>query len=154
MKVGSDNLLMINVYIVYDCMVGNCCIFVNNVMLVGYVLVDDFVIIGGMIVVYQFCIIGVYVMVGGCFGVVQDVFFYVIVQGNYVMLFGVNIEGLKCCGFSCEVIIVICNVYKLIYCSGKMFDEVKLEIVELVETYLEVKVFIDFFVCLMCGLIC
>lgn len=52
MKVGSDNLLMINVYIVYDCMVGNCCIFVNNVMLVGYVLVDDFVIIGGMIVVY------------------------------------------------------------------------------------------------------
>lgn len=49
---GSDNLLMINAYIAYDCTVGNRCIFVNNVTLAGYVSVDDFAIIGGMIVVY------------------------------------------------------------------------------------------------------
>lgn len=145
---------MINVYVVYDCMFGDCCILVNNVMFVGYVLLDDYVIIGGMMVVYQFCVIGLYVMVGGCFGVVQDVLLFVIVQGNYVMLFGVNIEGLKCCGFSWEVIIVICNVYKLLYCSGKMLEEVKLEIVELVVQYFEVQLFVDFFVCFICGLIC
>ena len=62
--VGSDNLLMVNVHIAHDCVIGNRCIFANNATLGGHVTVDDFAIIGGMTAVHQWCIIGAHVMVG------------------------------------------------------------------------------------------
>lgn len=50
--IGNDNNLMSYVYIGYDCIVGNYCLLVLNVGLVGYVEVDDFVIISVGSVVY------------------------------------------------------------------------------------------------------
>lgn len=63
--IGLNNLLMVNVYVVYDCVIGDNIILVNNVVVVGYVEIGDYVILGGIIVVYQFCKIGVYVFIGG-----------------------------------------------------------------------------------------
>lgn len=89
-KVGSDNLLMVNVHVAHDCVVGNSCVLANNATLAGHVEVDDHAIIGGMTAIHQFCIIGAHVMVGGCSGVAQDVPPFVIAQGNHATPFGVN----------------------------------------------------------------
>lgn len=67
MFIGDDNWIMVYVYIVYDCCVGNYMVFLSNVQIVGYVEVGDWVIFGGMLGVYQFVCIGVYVMLGGVF---------------------------------------------------------------------------------------
>ena len=56
-----------------------------------------------------------------------------------------NIEGLKRRGFSKEALHAIRNAYKLLYRSGKTFDEAKPEIAELAERHPEVKAFSDFF---------
>lgn len=144
-KIGDDNLLMINAHIAHDCIVANRCIFANNATLGGHVSVDDFAIIGGMTAVHQFCIIGAHVMVGGCSGVAQDVPPYVIAQGNHASPIGVNIEGLKRRGFSKEALKAIRDAYKLLYRSGRLLEEVKVEIAALAEQHPEVKLFSEFF---------
>jgi len=144
-KVGSDNLMMVNAHVAHDCTVGNRCILANNATLAGHVSVDDFAIIGGMTAVHQFCIIGAHVMVGGCSGVAQDVPPYVIAQGNHATPFGVNIEGLKRRGFSREAIHAVRNAYKILYRSGKTFEEAKPEIAQIAEQHPEVKAFVEFF---------
>ncbi|UDG81546.1 Acyl-[acyl-carrier-protein]--UDP-N-acetylglucosamine O-acyltransferase [Candidatus Profftia lariciata] len=144
-KVGSDNLLMINVHIAHDCVIGNYCIFANNVTLGGHVKVDDFTIIGGMTAVHQFCVIGAHVMVGGCSGVAQDIPPYLIAQGNHARPFGLNTKGLRRRGFDTESLHTIRNVYKILYRSGKPLEEAKKEITELAKKYSDVRLFIDFF---------
>ncbi len=118
-KVGNDNLLMVNVHIAHDCIIGNRCIIANNGTLGGHVTLGDYAIIGGMTAVHQFCKIGAHVMVGGCSGVAQDVPPYVIAQGNHATPFGLNLEGLKRRGFEKESLHAIRNAYKVLYRSGK-----------------------------------
>lgn len=143
--VGNDNLLMINAHIAHDCIVGNYCIFANNVTLGGHVTIDDFTIIGGMTAIHQWCTIGSHVMIGGCSGVNQDVPPYIMAQGNHAMPFGINIEGLKRRGFSKEALYAIRYAYKLLYRSGKTLDQVRPEIAMLAKQYREVQLFYDFF---------
>lgn len=144
-KVGNDNLLMINSHIAHDCIIGNRCILANNATLAGHVEIDDFAIIGGMTAIHQYCIIGAHVMVGGCSGVAQDVPPYVIAQGNHATPFGINIEGLKRRGFSKESLHAIRNVYKLLYRSDRVLEEVKPEIEELAKQNTDIQAFVDFF---------
>lgn len=142
--IGDDNWIMVYVYIVYDCQVGNKIIFVNNFQLVGYVIVDDWVIFGGFIGIYQFCWIGVYVMMVVGIVVLQDVLFYLMVVGNMVMFYGINVEGLKCCGFMVELLIVLKCVYCMLYKFGLLFEEVKFKLVEEVKIQFDVQCFVDF----------
>ena len=127
-KVGNDNLLMVNVHVAHDCVVGNSCILANNATLAGHVEIDDHAIIGGMTAIHQFCIIGTHVMVGGCSGVAQDVPPFVIAQGNHATPFGVNAVGLKRRGFDKDQMQAIRNAYKILYRSEKTLDEAKTEI--------------------------
>ncbi|AKC31892.1 acyl-ACP--UDP-N-acetylglucosamine O-acyltransferase [Candidatus Pantoea carbekii] len=143
--VGSDNLLMVNVHIAHDCIVGNGCIFANNTTLGGHVTVDNFVTIGGMTAVHQWCTIGSYSMIGGCSGIVQDVPPYIIAQGNHAIPFGINIKGLKRRGFKKEVLYAIREVYNLLYRSNKKMEEIKPEIEVLMNQYNEIQLFYDFF---------
>lgn len=143
-KVGDDNLLMVNVHIAHDCLIGNRCIIANNGTLGGHVTLGDFAIIGGMTAVHQFCQIGAHVMVGGCSGVAQDVPPYVIAQGNHATPFGLNLEGLKRRGFDKESLHAIRNAYKTLYRSGKPLDEAREEIAEMAKNNSHVQVFSDF----------
>ncbi|CDG18984.1 acyl-ACP--UDP-N-acetylglucosamine O-acyltransferase [Xenorhabdus doucetiae] len=143
-RVGSDNLLMINVHIAHDCIVGDRCIIANNGTLGGHVILGDYVIIGGMTAVHQFCQIGSHVMVGGCSGVAQDVPPYIIAQGNHATPFGLNIEGLKRRGFDKESLHAIRHAYKTLYRSGKTLDEARQDIGLQSETNPHVKIFSDF----------
>lgn len=143
-RVGDDNLLMVNVHVAHDCVIGNRCILANNATLGGHVSVDDFAIIGGMTAVHQFCQIGAHVMVGGCSGVAQDVPPFVIAQGNHATPFGINIEGLKRRGFERADLHAIRAAYKLLYRSGKTLEEAKPELQALAAEHSVVQLFIDF----------
>jgi len=63
-KIGSDNLLMANVHVAHDCVIGNQCILANSVNLAGHVEIDDFAILGGMSGVHQFVKIGAHSFIG------------------------------------------------------------------------------------------
>jgi UDP-N-acetylglucosamine acyltransferase len=143
-KVGNDNLLMVNVHVAHDCVIGDHCILANNATLGGHVTVDEYAIIGGMCAVHQFCAIGAHVMVGGCSGVAQDVPPFIIAQGNHASPNGVNTTGLQRRGFSKEAIQAIRNAYKLLYRSGRTLEEVKPEIAEIAIVHTEVQPFYDF----------
>lgn len=56
-----------------------------------------------------------------------------------------NIEGLKRRGFSREAIHAVRNAYKILYRSGKTFEEAKPEIAQIAEQHPEVKAFVEFF---------
>lgn len=144
-KVGSDNLLMVNVHVAHDCVVGNSCVLANNATLAGHVEVDDHAIIGGMTAIHQFCIIGAHVMVGGCSGVAQDVPPFVIAQGNHATPFGVNAVGLKRRGFDKDEMQAIRNAYKILYRSEKTLDEAKTEIEALAKEQPVVQQYLEFF---------
>ncbi|GAA3896013.1 MULTISPECIES: acyl-ACP--UDP-N-acetylglucosamine O-acyltransferase [Gibbsiella] len=144
-KVGSGNLLMVNVHVAHDCVVGDSCILANNATLAGHVEIDDHAIIGGMTAIHQFCIIGAHVMVGGCSGVAQDVPPFVIAQGNHATPFGINAVGLKRRGFDKDEMQAIRNAYKIIYRSEKTLDEAKAELAELAKQQPVVQQYLDFF---------
>ncbi|AEW44388.1 UDP-N-acetylglucosamine acyltransferase [Serratia symbiotica str. 'Cinara cedri'] len=144
-KIGNDNLLMVNVHIAHDCIVGNACVLANNATLAGYVEVDDYAIIGGMTAIHQFCIIGAYVMVGGCSGVAQDVPPFVIAQGNHATPIGINTIGLKRRGFDEDQMRTIRNAYKILYRREKTLAQAKIEIEALAKKQPVVQQFVDFF---------
>ncbi|NIG98298.1 MAG: acyl-ACP--UDP-N-acetylglucosamine O-acyltransferase [Serratia symbiotica] len=144
-KVGSDNLLMVNVHIAHDCVVGNACVLANNATLAGHVEVDDYAIIGGMTAIHQFCIIGAHVMVGGCSGVAQDVPPFVIAQGNHATPIGVNAIGLKRRGFDKDQMQTIRNAYKILYRREQTLDQAKAEIEALAKEQPVLQQFLDFF---------
>lgn len=144
-KVGSGNLLMVNVHVAHDCVVGDSCILANNATLAGHVEIDDHAIIGGMTAIHQFCIIGAHVMVGGCSGVAQDVPPFVIAQGNHATPFGINAVGLKRRGFDKDEMQAIRTAYKIIYRSEKTLEEAKAELAELVKQQPVVQQYLDFF---------
>lgn len=143
-KIGNGNLLMINVHIAHDCVVGNHCIMANNVTLGGHVQVDDYVIIGGMTAIHQFCLIGAHVMIGGCSGVVQDIPPFIIAQGNHATPFGLNIEGLKRRGFSRSTIHALRDAYRIIYRSNKTVTRAKIDLKLLAIEYPIINEFINF----------
>ncbi|TDQ59484.1 acyl-[acyl-carrier-protein]--UDP-N-acetylglucosamine O-acyltransferase [Mesocricetibacter intestinalis] len=144
-QIGDENLFMINAHIAHDCKIKNRCILANNATLAGHVELDDFVIVGGMSAIHQFVIIGAHVMLGGGSMVSQDVPPYVMAQGNHARPFGVNFEGLKRRGFDKSTLHTIRNVYKLIYRSDKILEEVIPEIEQIAESESAISFFVDFF---------
>lgn len=145
-KVGNDNLLMINVHIAHDCVVGNNCVLANNVTLAGHVEVDDYAIVGGLTAIHQFCVIGPHVMVGGCSGVAQDVPPFLIAQGNHATPIGINTVGLKRHGFNKNEIQAIRHAYKVLYRREKTLDQAKSEIQILSKDQPVIKEFLSFFI--------
>jgi len=122
-RIGSNNLLMVNVHVAHDCQVGDNCIIANNVALAGHVHVGDYAIIGGQTGVHQFCHIGAHAMCGAASMLVQDLPAYVMAAGNSAKPHGINSEGLKRRGFSPEAIRAIKQAYKFIYRKGLKLDE-------------------------------
>ncbi len=132
-RIGSNNLLMVNVHVAHDCQVGDNCIIANNVALAGHVQVGDYAIIGGQTGVHQFCHVGAHAMCGAASMLVQDLPAYVMAAGNSAKPHGINTEGLKRRGFSPEAIRALKQAYKFIYRQGLKLDEAisELQLLEL-----------------------
>ena len=94
-RVGARGYFMNNSHVGHDCIVGNDVIFATSATLGGHCEIGDFVYIGGLSAVHQFTRIGPQVMVGGVCGVRGDVIPFGLVNGQYAVLEGLNIIGMR-----------------------------------------------------------
>jgi len=117
-KVGSNNLLMENMHVAHDCVIGNGCIIGNSTKFAGEVVVDDYAIISAVILCHQFCHIGSYVMIQGGCRFSQDIPPFIIAGKEPTKYCGINIVGLRRRGFSNELINNIHEAYRLLYSKG------------------------------------
>lgn len=122
--VGSGNLLMENMHVAHDCVIGNGCIIGNSTKFAGEVVVDDNAIISAEVLIHQFNNIGGYVMIQGGTRTSQDIPPYVIAGKEPVRFAGVNLIGLRRRGFSNETIEMIHDAYRIIYASSVLKDGV------------------------------
>lgn len=117
-RIGNDNLLMANVHIAHDCIVGNHTIFANNASLAGHVIVEDYVILGGYSLVHQFCNIGAYSFSAAASLITKDVPPFVLVSGHMARPYGLNTEGMRRRGFDAETVRRLRNAYRILYRSN------------------------------------
>jgi UDP-N-acetylglucosamine acyltransferase len=127
-RLGSRILVMAYAHVAHDCVVGDDVILANAATLAGHVKVGDFAIVGGLAGVHQFCRIGAHAMIGGAACVLQDVAPYVIGNGNPFSVSGVNLEGLKRRGFDADALAAVRAAHKLVWRSGKVLAEAKIEL--------------------------
>lgn len=132
--IGSDNLLMVNVHIGHDSIIGNNCIFANGVSLAGHVEIYDHVYMAGHSAIHQFCKMGRYSMAAAAAIITQDVPPFVTVHGNRAKPNGFNIVLLKRLGFSSEELADVKRAYKLLYRSNLGLEDAKAEILNLDQT--------------------
>ncbi|MFB6349033.1 acyl-ACP--UDP-N-acetylglucosamine O-acyltransferase [Moraxella marmotae] len=142
-RIGSHNLLMVNVHIAHDCVVGDHNVLANNVGVAGHAHIGNYVIIGGQSGVHQFCRIDDYSMIGGASLIVKDVAAFVTVSGNPAKTHGLNKEGMRRKGWSAQTIKVIDEAYRVIFRSGLLRDEALVELHALLEQEPKVQLLID-----------
>lgn len=143
-KVGSRNLLMVNVHIAHDCVVGDDCIFANNATLAGHVHIGNWVIFGGLAAIHQFGRVGDHAFVAGMAALNQDVPPFVMAAGHYAKPFGINKEGLKRRGFSPEAISLIRHAYMTVYKEGNTIEEAVNKLLPLVAQEPSIQLLVDF----------
>lgn len=143
-KVGSRNLLMVNVHIAHDCIVGDDCIFANNATLAGHVHIGNWVIFGGLAAIHQFGRVGDHAFIAGMAALNQDVPPFVMAAGHYAKPFGINKEGLKRRGFSAEAITLIRHAYMVVYKEGNTIEEAIEKLTPLATQEDSIKMLIDF----------
>lgn len=115
--IENNNLLMAYVHIAHDCHIKNHVIIANNVALAGHVKIDSQAIIGGISGIHQFVQVGKLAMIGGMSKVDRDVPPYLIVEGNPSTIRTLNIVGLKRANFKKSEILLLKQIFHLIYKS-------------------------------------
>ncbi len=141
--VGDNNLLMENMHIAHDCIIGNEIIIGNSTKLAGEVTVDDRAIISATFLCHQFCHIGGYVMVQGGSRSPKDIPPYIIAGREPIRYAGINIVGLRRRGFSNELIDLIHETYRLLYSKGVLSEGIE-EIKKNINITPEIQYIIDF----------
>ncbi len=141
--VGSNNLLMENMHVAHDCILGNGLIIGNSTKFAGEVVVDDNAIISATVLCHQFCHIGGYVMIQGGSRFSQDIPPYIIAGKEPIRFAGLNLVGLRRRGFSNELIELIHNAYRLLYSKGVLAEGIE-EIKKNLNVTKEIQYIIDF----------
>ena len=142
-KVGSNNILMENMHIAHDCVIGSNCIIGNSTKFAGEVVVDDCAIVSGSVLVHQFCHIGGYVMIQGGSRTSQDIPPFVIAGKEPIKYAGLNLIGLRRRGFSLETIELIRKAYDILYSKGILKEGIA-EIKATLPMIKEIEYIIDF----------
>ena len=142
--VGSNNLLMENMHIAHDCVVGNHCIIGNPTKFAGEVTVDDYAIISAVVLCHQFCHIGSYVMIQGGSRFSQDIPPFIIAGKEPIRYAGINLIGLRRRGFSAETIQNIHEAYRIIYQGTSTRADALQQIKEVLPQTPEIQYIIDF----------
>lgn len=123
--IGSGNLLMENMHVGHDCVLGNGLIIGNSTKLAGEVVIDDNAIISATVLCHQFCRIGGYVMIQGGCRFSQDIPPYIIAGKEPTRYCGINLIGLRRRGFCNETIEQIHDTYRIIYANGIIKDGIQ-----------------------------
>ncbi|MGY8711365.1 acyl-ACP--UDP-N-acetylglucosamine O-acyltransferase [Bradyrhizobium sp. 18BD] len=121
--VGDRGYFMNCSHVGHDCHVGNDVIFATSATLGGHAEIGDFVFIGGLSAVHQFTRIGPQVMVGGVCGVRDDIIPFGLVNGQYAVLEGLNIIGMKRRKFTKQRLATVRSFYQKLFHGPGMFAE-------------------------------
>jgi UDP-N-acetylglucosamine acyltransferase len=122
-RVGNRGFFMNNSHVAHDCFVGNDVIFATSATLGGHCEIGDHVYIGGLSAVHQFTRIGPQVMVGGLSGVRDDIIPFALANGQYAVLEGLNIIGMKRRKFTRERLATVRAFYKKLFHGPGIFAE-------------------------------
>jgi UDP-N-acetylglucosamine acyltransferase len=122
-RVGDHGFFMNNSHVGHDCIVGNHAIFATSATLGGHCEIGDFVYIGGLSAVHQFTRIGSQVMVGGVCGIRDDVIPYGLVNGQYAVLEGLNVIGMRRRKFTRERLAAVRSFYQDLFHGAGVFAE-------------------------------
>jgi len=98
-RIGSGNLLMVNVHIAHDVQMGDGCIIANNAMFAGHILCGNHVAVMGAAGIHHYVTIGDYAYLGGAARVHHDVPPFVKIDGADKIR-GINVTGLQRAGFN------------------------------------------------------
>jgi UDP-N-acetylglucosamine acyltransferase len=122
-RVGERGYFMNNSHVGHDCTVGNDVIFATSATLGGHCDIGDFVYIGGLSAVHQFTRIGPQVMVGGLSGVRGDVIPFGLANGQYAVLEGLNLIGMKRRKFTKARLATVRGFYQKLFHGPGIFAE-------------------------------
>jgi UDP-N-acetylglucosamine acyltransferase len=122
-RVGERGYFMNCSHVGHDCQVGNDVIFATSATLGGHCEIGDFVFIGGLSAVHQFTRVGPQVMVGGVCGVRNDVIPFALVNGQYAVLEGLNIIGMKRRQFTKARLATVRAFYQKLFYGPGIFAE-------------------------------
>lgn len=115
--VGDNNFLMVGVHVAHNCRIGNHVIIVNNVLLAGYVEIQDRAFLGGGSVIHQFTRVGELAIMRGLTRISKDVPpYFAAATTNHVS--GLNRVGMKRAGLTPEARRSVQNLYVTLYRSG------------------------------------
>jgi UDP-N-acetylglucosamine acyltransferase len=114
-RIGSDNLLMVNVHVAHDCLIEDRIVIANNTILAGHVHVESYVTISGGVGVHPFVSFGEFSYTGGLSRIYHDVPRYMIVDGNPSKVRCINVVGLRRHGIPAESISALHEAHRLIY---------------------------------------
>lgn len=143
-KIGDDNLLMAQVHVAHDCLVGNEVIMGNAATLAGHVEIADKANVGAYSGVHQFCRVGREAFIGGYSVVVKDALPFAISQGNHAKCYGLNRVGAKRRGYSKEVIEKLNHAFHLLLNSKLNTSQAVERIKEEVSGSLDVDYLVEF----------
>jgi UDP-N-acetylglucosamine acyltransferase len=116
-RIGDENYLMVGCHIAHNCLIGNKTVIVNNVLLAGYVEVEDQAFLGGAAVVHQFVRIGHLAIIRGQTRIGKDLPpYFMAVDTNEVS--GLNRIGMRRSGIPEEARRRIQQAYKYLYHTG------------------------------------
>jgi UDP-N-acetylglucosamine acyltransferase len=114
-RVGDDNWIMAYSHVAHDCQIDNHTTLANNTTLGGHVHLAQWVTVGGLTGIHQFVKVGAHAMVGFASAVSQDVPPFMLVDGNPLVVRGVNSVGLRRRDFTSARLAVIKAMHKILY---------------------------------------
>ncbi len=122
-RVGDRGFFMNNSHVGHDCTVGKNAIFATSATLGGHCEIGDFVYIGGLSAVHQFTRVGPQVMIGGVCGVRGDIIPFGLANGQYAVLEGLNIIGMKRRQFTKQRLATVRAFYQKLFHGPGLFEE-------------------------------
>jgi UDP-N-acetylglucosamine acyltransferase len=122
-EVGDRCFLMAGSHVAHDCNVGSDVTFANNAVIGGHVSIGDHSFLGGQAAVRQFVRIGEGAMIVGMSGVRADIIPWGMAQGPLANLIGINVVGLRRCGFARLEILRLREAYRELFLGGGLFRD-------------------------------
>jgi len=143
-RLGDDNWIMAYAHIAHDCQIGDQTIFANNASLAGHVSIGDYAMLGGFTLVHQFCSIGQHSLTAFGSGISKDIPPYVTVGGAPAQVHGLNMEGLRRCGFSEASRKALRKAYRTLYRENLSLQDALTALREQAKSCAEVGILVEF----------
>jgi UDP-N-acetylglucosamine acyltransferase len=121
--IGHGNYIMTSGHIAHNAVIGNETVIASCALVAGYVEVEDQAFISGGVVVHQFSKIGRLAMIAGNVRVNSDVPPFFMYSDFNVAAKGLNLLGLKRCGFTTDQIAAIKQAYRILYRSNLKLEQ-------------------------------